>query len=165
MSKTGLALDPTFARHLLQSLTARPTGAADTPTQQSAVTHLTERQRAVALLVAEGMTNGEIAARLFVSNATVKATSPRFCGDWPSGAAPSWPSSSTTPLGRLECSRSQVTCHPGPSRPQKGRRTGLVVARLNRTGDVPSGNGDRVKSHAIPPEKNPLGERELSGGI
>ena len=73
LSKDELALDPAFARHLVQFLTAGPTGPAEIPTQLSALTRLTERQRAVALLVAEGMTNGEIAARLFVSDATVKS--------------------------------------------------------------------------------------------
>ncbi|MGC5225472.1 LuxR C-terminal-related transcriptional regulator [Micromonospora sp. DT81.3] len=73
VSKDGLALDPTFARHLVRFLTTGPTGPAEIPTQLGALTSLTERQRAVALLVAEGMSNGEIAARLFVSNATVKS--------------------------------------------------------------------------------------------
>ncbi|MGC5220989.1 LuxR C-terminal-related transcriptional regulator [Micromonospora sp. DT81.3] len=73
VSKDGLALDPTFARHLVQFLTSEPTGPAEIPAQLGALTRLTERQRAVALLVAEGMTNGEIAARLFVSDATVKS--------------------------------------------------------------------------------------------
>ena len=73
LSKDELVLDPASARHLVQFLTAGPTGPAEIPTQLSALTRLTERQRAVALLVAEGMTNGEIAARLFVSNATVKS--------------------------------------------------------------------------------------------
>ncbi|MGC5225457.1 LuxR C-terminal-related transcriptional regulator [Micromonospora sp. DT81.3] len=73
LSRDGLALDPTFARHLVQFLTAGPTGPAETPTQLGALTRLTDRQRAVALLVAEGMSNGDIAAQLFVSNATVKS--------------------------------------------------------------------------------------------
>ncbi len=73
LSKDELVLDPAFARHLLQFLTAGPTGPVEVPTPLSALTRLTERQRAVALLVAEGMTNGEIAARLFVSDATVKS--------------------------------------------------------------------------------------------
>ena len=73
LSKDGLVVDPAFARHLVQFLTAGPAGPAEMPTQRSALTRLTERQRAVALLVAEGMTNGEIAARLFVSDATVKS--------------------------------------------------------------------------------------------
>jgi DNA-binding NarL/FixJ family response regulator len=34
---------------------------------------LTERQRSVALLVADGLTNDEIAVRLYVSQATVKS--------------------------------------------------------------------------------------------
>lgn len=73
LSKDEFVFDPAFARHLVQFLTAGPTGSAEIPPQLSALTRLTERQRAVALLVAEGMTNGEIAARLFVSDATVKS--------------------------------------------------------------------------------------------
>ncbi|PRY70568.1 DNA-binding NarL/FixJ family response regulator [Glaciihabitans tibetensis] len=73
LAKDELVLDPAFARHLVQFLTAEPTGPAETPAQLSALNRLTERQRAVALLVAEGMTNGEIGALLSVSNATVKS--------------------------------------------------------------------------------------------
>lgn len=63
------ALDPAVARHLVHYLTDDVTrgGAARTPLEQ-----LTDRQRAVALLVAEGLTNAEIAARLYLSQATVK---------------------------------------------------------------------------------------------
>jgi DNA-binding NarL/FixJ family response regulator len=73
LSKNELVLDPAFARHLAEFLIAGPAGPAETPAQLSALNRLTERQRAVALLVAEGMTNGEIAARLSVSGATVKS--------------------------------------------------------------------------------------------
>ncbi|GAA1968858.1 response regulator transcription factor [Microbacterium deminutum] len=73
LAKDELVLDPAFARHLLQFLTTGPTGAAEIPAQLSALNPLTDRQRTVALLVAEGMTNGEIAARLSVSDATVKS--------------------------------------------------------------------------------------------
>lgn len=73
LSKDEFVLDPAFARHLVQFLTGATAGPAQIPPQLSALTRLTERQRAVALLVAEGMTNGEIAARLFVSDATVKS--------------------------------------------------------------------------------------------
>lgn len=73
LSKDELVLDPAFARHLVRVLTVGPSAPAETPTQLSALTRLTERQRAVALLVGEGMTNCEIAARLFVSDATVKS--------------------------------------------------------------------------------------------
>ncbi|MGC5225483.1 helix-turn-helix domain-containing protein [Micromonospora sp. DT81.3] len=57
----------------MQFLTSGPTGPAEIPTQLSALTRLTERQRAVALLVGDGMSNGEIPAQLFVSDATVKS--------------------------------------------------------------------------------------------
>ena len=43
------------------------------------MTALTYRQREVAALVAEGCTNAEIARRLYVSPATVKAELARVC--------------------------------------------------------------------------------------
>jgi DNA-binding NarL/FixJ family response regulator len=73
LSKDEFVLDPPYARHLVRFLTAGEGGAAELPTHVGVLTQLTERQRAVALLVAEGMTNGEIAAELSVSGATVKS--------------------------------------------------------------------------------------------
>lgn len=73
LSKEELVLDPAFARHLVNFLIAEPPGVTAIPTQLSALTRLTERQRAVARLVAEGKTNGEISAQLSVSKATVKS--------------------------------------------------------------------------------------------
>jgi DNA-binding NarL/FixJ family response regulator len=55
-----------LVRHLTDG--SVPTGA-----QGQALDRLTERQRDVALLVAEGLSNGEIAGRLFLSPATVKS--------------------------------------------------------------------------------------------
>lgn len=73
LSKEELVLDPAFARHLVNFLTAETAGPPEISTQASTLTRLTERQRAVALLVAEGRTNGEISAQLSVSKATVKS--------------------------------------------------------------------------------------------
>jgi DNA-binding NarL/FixJ family response regulator len=73
LSKEELVLDPAFARHLVQFLTAAPTVPPEAPMPARALTRLTERQRAVALLVAEGKTNSEIGALLSVSHATVKS--------------------------------------------------------------------------------------------
>ena len=73
LSKDEFVLDPPFARHLVRFLTAGQGGSAELPAHVGVLTQLTERQRAVALLVAEGMTNGEIAAELSVSHATVKS--------------------------------------------------------------------------------------------
>lgn len=73
LSREELVLDPSYARHLVSFLTTESTGAAESPAQLSALARLTERQRAVALLVAEGRTNGEIGAILSVSKATVKS--------------------------------------------------------------------------------------------
>jgi DNA-binding NarL/FixJ family response regulator len=73
LSREELVLDPAYARHLVNFLTTEPTGPVEIPLQLGALTQLTERQRAVALLVAEGKTNGEIGATLSVSKATVKS--------------------------------------------------------------------------------------------
>ena len=70
LSRQETALDPTVTSQLVRHLTgdAEPTGAGG-----RAVDRLTERQRDVALLVAEGLSNEEIAGRLFLSPATVKS--------------------------------------------------------------------------------------------
>jgi DNA-binding NarL/FixJ family response regulator len=63
-------LDAAVTGELLHHLdSARSAAAADEPTARSP---LTARQQAVSALVAEGLTNAEIAARLQVSRATVK---------------------------------------------------------------------------------------------
>jgi len=73
LSKDEPALDPAFARQLVRFLTDGKADPTEITPQLSALTQLTERQRAVAMLVAQGLTNGEIAARLYVSDATVKS--------------------------------------------------------------------------------------------
>jgi DNA-binding NarL/FixJ family response regulator len=62
-------LDPLVTRLVIDELARRPPtpGAAT-----EALTALTEREREVLLLVAQGLANAEIAARMYVSEATVK---------------------------------------------------------------------------------------------
>ena len=67
------ALDPSVARHLMGYLTAGDAGRVAARSARSLLDRLTERQHAVALLAAEGLTNDEIAARLFLTQATVKS--------------------------------------------------------------------------------------------
>ncbi len=62
------ALAPRFTRRLVELVGRRPPDGAET----DALEHLTDRERQVFHAVGEGMTNGEIAARLFLSESTVK---------------------------------------------------------------------------------------------
>jgi DNA-binding NarL/FixJ family response regulator len=68
LGKDEPAFDPVVARHLLHYLIDGVREPARTVLDQ-----LTERQRTVALLAADGLTNEEIATRLNVSQATVKS--------------------------------------------------------------------------------------------
>jgi len=62
-------LDPVVARGLLDELAARPARVRPTP---SALAGLTNREREVMALVADGLSNGEIARHLVIGEATVK---------------------------------------------------------------------------------------------
>jgi DNA-binding NarL/FixJ family response regulator len=63
-------LDPSITRRLIERLTRRPPRVDGTPTE---LEDLSERELAVTKLVARGLSNAEIAAKLVVSEATVKS--------------------------------------------------------------------------------------------
>jgi DNA-binding NarL/FixJ family response regulator len=63
-------VEPIMTRHLIEVFTRRPMGTQADPTPLAA---LSQRETEVLGLVAAGMSNTEIAARLFLSEATVKS--------------------------------------------------------------------------------------------
>jgi DNA-binding NarL/FixJ family response regulator len=70
LARQEAALDSAVTSQLVRYLTS---DAAQTAEEGRALDRLTERQRDVAELVAQGLTNEEIAGRLFLSPATVKS--------------------------------------------------------------------------------------------
>ena len=71
LARHEAALDPAATSHLVHHLTAAPQPRSAPALR--ALDRLTERQRDVAELVAQGLSNEEIAGRLFLSLATVKS--------------------------------------------------------------------------------------------
>ncbi|MGO8687614.1 MAG: response regulator [Candidatus Dormibacteria bacterium] len=65
-------LDPSVQRRLLESLRTSVVGAPAQPPPPGLPDGLTQREAEVLALIADGLSNQEIAARLFVSAATVK---------------------------------------------------------------------------------------------
>ncbi len=62
-------LSPSITRHLIEEFVRRP---EPKPAEASALDALTDREREVLALVARGLSNAEIGARLHVSPATAK---------------------------------------------------------------------------------------------
>jgi DNA-binding NarL/FixJ family response regulator len=62
-------LDPAVTRRLINEFATRPEQHTTTPTQ---MTQLTPREREVLILLAQGLSNADVARQLFISEATVK---------------------------------------------------------------------------------------------
>lgn len=69
VAEGGAAIDPAVARRLLKEFAARPDSNIPPPL---AVQELTQREREVLILIAHGLSNGEIAQHLVLGLATVK---------------------------------------------------------------------------------------------
>lgn len=65
-------LSPTITRRLIREFVGGSTGSAHTPAPSKLALQLTEREREVVNLVAQGMSNEQIADQWFVSQATVR---------------------------------------------------------------------------------------------
>lgn len=66
------AIDPAVQQHLLDAITSAPAGATAGPAARLPA-GLTAREAEVLALIADGLSNAEIAARLVVSETTVKS--------------------------------------------------------------------------------------------
>ncbi len=70
----GAPIDPFIAQEILKQISASViTGSKDNKTLDSDVAHLTNRETEILDLVAQGMSNKEIAEQLFVSKYTVES--------------------------------------------------------------------------------------------
>jgi DNA-binding NarL/FixJ family response regulator len=66
------AIDPAVQHHILDAIASSPAGPTSVPTESRLPDGLTPREAQVLALIAEGLSNAEIAAHLFVNETTIK---------------------------------------------------------------------------------------------
>ena len=67
------AIDPAVQHHLLDAIAVSPPASVSPPRQSQLPDGLTPREAEVLALIAEGLSNSEIAERLFVNETTIKS--------------------------------------------------------------------------------------------
>jgi DNA-binding CsgD family transcriptional regulator len=137
-------LSPAVTRTLIQEFVARPARQSVAPERLSA---LTDREREVMALVAEGLTNDEIGQRLFMSPATARTHVSRAMVKLGRATAPNWWSSPT-----------RAGWSPAPDRDARPPRTSSCVTEPSRL-DGRRRNASSIGSEGLPtsdPEEAPM---------
>lgn len=104
---------PAITRRLIEDFCRGPAPGAATA---GATGRLSERELEVVRLVAQGLSNAEIAARLYLSEATVKSTLP---ASWPSWAYATACRSRSSPTRKASCGPAAA---PADAAPRGARR-------------------------------------------
>ncbi|GAE79651.1 two component system response regulator [Cutibacterium acnes JCM 18920] len=89
---------PSATRRLIERFIPRQGEGAATTTDPKLVETLSDREREVLTCVGEGLTNAEIAERLYLAETTVKTTLATSCPSWGCATASPWSSRPMMPV-------------------------------------------------------------------